>query len=54
METPVIPNDQSNIEIKHPEINPGTYSPLIYNKGGKTTQWKKDSLSSINDSKKSG
>ena len=39
----MIPNDQSNIEIKYPEINPGTYSPLIYNKGGKTTQWKKDS-----------
>ena len=44
METPMIPNDQSNIEIKYPEINPCTYSQLIYNKGGKTIQWKKDSL----------
>ena len=26
------------------EINPCTYSQLVYNKGGKTAQWRKDSL----------
>ena len=27
-----------------PEINPHTYHELIFNKGGKTIQWRKDSL----------
>ena len=27
-----------------PEMNPSTYGQLIYNKGGKDIQWKKDSL----------
>ena len=31
--------------IKRPEINSRTCGSLIYNKGGKTIQWRKDSLS---------
>ena len=36
--------DKNKDKLERPEINPGIYDQLIYNKGVKNMQWWKDSL----------
>ena len=38
--------DQWN-RIERPEVNSGTYGQLIYDKGGKNIQWRRDRLISM-------